>query len=141
MVLHHLKKGQNGVTLIEFATILLLLLTILLGIMEAGRAIMNYHTLYEAVSEGARYAAVNGSSSGSPPGPRSISEVDPLIKQKVVDAAVGLQLSTSDVQVSWTPDNRPGSAVSVSATYLYVSFAPGWPNFSLNSLSNVTVLR
>jgi Flp pilus assembly protein TadG len=141
MILHHPKNRPDGATLIEFATILLLLLTILLGIMEAGRVVMNYHTLYEAVSEGARFASVNGSTSGPPPGPRSIAEVDPLIKQKVVDAAVGLQLSTSDVQISWTPDNRSGSTVSVSASYLYVPFALGWSSFSLNSLSNVTVLR
>lgn len=139
--MRHPKPHLLGIALIEFAAILLLLLTILLGIMEAGRIIMNYHTLYQAVSEGARFASVNGSSSSVPPGPRSTAEVDPLIKQRVVDSAVGLQLTLSNVQVAWTPDNRPGSTVSVSAGYLYVPFALGWTSFSLSSHSNVVILR
>ena len=137
----HPKPLPSGVTLIEFAAILLLLLTILLGIMEAGRAIMNYHTLYQAVSEGARYASVNGSTSSAPPGPRPTAEVDPLIKQRVIDAAVGLPLTLSNVQVTWTPDNRPGSTVTVSASYLYVPFALGWTSFSLIGRSNVVIQR
>lgn len=139
--MRHPKPLPSGVTLIEFAAILLLLLTILLGIMEAGRAIMNYHTLYQAVSEGARYASVNGSTSSAPPGPRPTAEVDPLIKQRVIDAAVGLPLTLSNVQVTWTPDNRPGSTVSVSASYLYVPFALGWTSFSLSGRSNVVIQR
>ena len=121
--------------------VLLLLLTILLSIMEAGRAVMSYHTLYQAVSEGTRFASVNGSTSGSPPGPRSTAEVDPLIKQQVINAAVGLPLTLSNVQVTWTPDNRPGSTVTVTASYLYVPFALGWTSFSLSSRSDVVILR
>lgn len=133
--------GDLGLTIVEFAVILLLLLTILLGIMDAGRAVLTYHTLYEAVSEGTRFASVNGSTSGTPPEPRTTAEVDPLIKQRVVDAAVGLQLDTSNVQINWTPDNRPGSSVSVSASYLYEPFAFGWASFSLSSDSSVVILR
>lgn len=132
---------STGIAIIEFVMVLLLLLTILLSIMEAGRAIMNYHTLYQAVSEGARFASVNGSTSGSSPGPRPTTEVDPLIKQRVIDSAVGLQLTLSNVQVTWTPDNRPGSTVSISASYLYVPFALGWTSFSLSSRSNVVIQR
>lgn len=138
---HHLKKRSSGITMIEFSMVLLLLLTILFSIIEAGRAIFSYHTLYEAVSEGARFATVNGSTSGLPPGPRSTAEVDPLIQQKVVDAAVGLQISTSDVLISWVPDNRPGNTVSVSASFSYVPFAMGWLNFSLSSSSTMVILR
>lgn len=140
-VVRHPKPLSSGVTLIEFVSILLLLLTVLLGIMEAGRAVMNYYTLYQAVSEGARFASVHGSTSGDPPGPRPTAEIDPLIKQRVVDAAVGLQLSTSNVEVTWTPDNRPGSKVGVSASYLYMPFALEWTSFTLGSQSNVVILR
>lgn len=137
----HTKRRSSGIAMIEFSIVLLLLLTILFSIMEAGRAVMNYHTLYEAVSEGARFGSVNGSTSGPPPGPRSTAEVDSLIKQKVVDAAVGLQLSTSDVEINWAPDNRPGSTVSVSASYSYEPFAIGWPAFTLNDVSIVVIQR
>lgn len=138
---HHLKKRSSGIAMIEFSMVLLLLLTILFSIMEAGRAVMNYHTLYEAVSEGARFASVNGSTSGPPPGPRSTGEVDPLIKQRVIDTAVGLQLTLPNVQVVWTPDNRPGSTVSVSTSYPYTPFAIGWPAFTLNNVSSVVIQR
>lgn len=140
--MRHLKPLPSGVTLIEFAAILLLLLlTILLGIMEVGRAVMSYHTLYQAVSEGARLASVNGSTSGSPPGPRPSAEVDPLIKQRVIDAAVELPLTLSNVQVAWTPDNRPGSTVSVSASFLYQPVTLGWTSFNLSSGSSAVILR
>lgn len=131
----------SGATIIEMAVVLLVLLMLLFSIMEAGRAVMNYHTLYQAVSEGARFASVNGASSGALPGPRLSVDVDPLVEQKVVSTAVGLALSTSQVQVSWLPNNRPGSTVMVSASYLYKPFAFGWTEFTLTSSATVVILR
>ena len=132
---------ERGIALIEMAVVLLVLLMLLFGIMEAGRAVMNYHTLYEAVSEGARFASVNGATSGALPGPRSSPDVDPLVKQRVVSTAVGMGLATADVQVGWLPDNRPGSTVTVSASYLYKPFAIGWTEFTLTSSASVVILR
>lgn len=131
----------GGVTIIELTVVLLVLLMLIFSIMEAGRAVMNYHTLYQAVSEGARLASVNGATSGPLPGPRLSADVDPLIKQTVVNTAVGMSLTTAQVQVSWVPNNRPGSSVKVSADYLYKPFAFGWTEFTLTSSATVVILR
>lgn len=131
----------RGVTVIELTVVLLVLLMLLFSIMEAGRAVMNYHTLYQAVSEGARFASVNGATSGSLPGPRLSVDVDPLIKQRVVSTATGMALTTTQVQVSWLPNNRPGSTVIVTANYLYKPFTFGWTEFTLTSSATVVILR
>jgi Flp pilus assembly protein TadG len=51
-------KERKGQSLIEFALVLPILLLVLFGITEFGRAIMTVNMLHTAAREGARYAAV-----------------------------------------------------------------------------------
>jgi Flp pilus assembly protein TadG len=50
-----LEKGQ---TLVEFAMVTLLFLTLVFGIIEFGRALWTWNTIVQATRAGARYAAV-----------------------------------------------------------------------------------
>ena len=111
---------QRGATMVEMAIILLVLLMIIFGTMELGRAVWYYNTLGHAAREGTRFASVNGSTSGTPPGPRDSTTVDPLVKARVVDAATGLGLSASNVTVAWSPNNKPGSTVTVTVSKTFV---------------------
>lgn len=52
--------SHSGVAMLEFAIILPLLLMILFGITELGRALYQQNTLYKAVSTGSRYLARAG---------------------------------------------------------------------------------
>ena len=53
-------KDKDGQSLIEFALVLPILLLVLFGITEFGRAIMVTNVLYTAAREGARQGVVSG---------------------------------------------------------------------------------
>jgi hypothetical protein len=53
--------SEQGSTLLEFALVLTVLLTVLFGIMEFSRAMYAYHFLSNAAREATRYASVRGS--------------------------------------------------------------------------------
>jgi Flp pilus assembly protein TadG len=57
--LRHAARHEAGQELVEFALILPLLLLLLLGIIEFGRAILAYNTIANAAREGARYGIVD----------------------------------------------------------------------------------
>ena len=52
------KPFQRGAALVEFAFIVILLLTIILGILEAGRALYQWNSAVDATRIGARTAAI-----------------------------------------------------------------------------------
>jgi len=54
-------REEDGATLVEFAFVVILLLTTLFGIMGFGQALYSYHFVNHAAKEGARWASVNGS--------------------------------------------------------------------------------
>ena len=83
------RKDKDGQSIIEFAMILPILLLVLFGITEFGRAIMVTNVLYTACREGARLAAV------SPVG-------DPSVRDRVLEVlnAANIEAETIDIQVS-----------------------------------------
>ena len=78
-------RNNKGSATVEFALVSVLFVTLMLGIVEFGLMIRSYHTLSNAVYEGARAAAVGGTVS--------------TIQNTVVTAAYGLNMSTSNVTV------------------------------------------
>jgi hypothetical protein len=56
---HRRVKGERGVVMVEFAFVLPLLLTLVFGIMDFGRALNYWIYQTHLSSEGARYALVN----------------------------------------------------------------------------------
>jgi Flp pilus assembly protein TadG len=56
------RRGQSGNAIIEFAMVLPMLLLVVFGITEFGRALMTTNVLTAAAREGARVAAVGGDS-------------------------------------------------------------------------------
>ena len=97
---------RRGATMVEFTLFFLLYLTIMMGLMEGGRAIWTYTTLSYAARQGARYAMVHGV--GSP-----VS--DDAIETRVEQNAIGL--GEVDVTTAWLPDNSVGSFVEVRVRY------------------------
>ena len=56
-----LRRDERGAELIEFSLISILMLMLVFGIMEFGRAIWIYGTVAHVAREGARFAIVRGS--------------------------------------------------------------------------------
>lgn len=118
-----LAREEGAQSLVELALVLPVILLIITGIFDAGRAVWQTNTLAYAAREGTRLAIVRGS--GCQPNPGCV--VYPGNTQPVVDrvraAAVGVP--NVDVRVEW--EERGGSpcyerncAVTVDASAPFV---------------------
>src|SRR5438876_778045 len=106
---------QRGAVSLESGLAFLAFIFVVYGVMEFGRMVASYNILAGATREGARYATVHGSSSGS-----AATSTD--IQTKVRSWALGLDSSSVLVTTTWTPGNGPGSVVKVQASYAILPF-------------------
>jgi Flp pilus assembly protein TadG len=109
------KRRQRGAMTLEFTLSFLLFFTVVYGIMEFGRIVASYNILAGATREGARYAIVHGSASGSV---ASASDIQDIVRHW----SIGLDKSSVAVTTTWTPGNTPGSNVRVQAQYTVLPF-------------------
>ena len=77
------KRSNRGNSVIEFALILPILLMVLFGITEFGRAFMTSNVLYTACREGARLAVVTG-----PDVPAVIARVEDVLDAAKITATL-----------------------------------------------------
>lgn len=113
-------EQRRGSAIIEFAVILPVFVLLVMGMIEAGRAIMIKQIAVDASREGARWAA------------------RPIGSQSIISATVGAYLQNAGIDpnvatITMTPDgssNIPeGSAVTVTVTIPYNSVK--WPGPAL----------
>lgn len=109
------KHSQRGTVVVEFGLAFLVFLAAIYGIMEFGRIVASYNILSGAAREGARYAVVHGSASGSP---ASASDIQTVVR----NWAIGLDANSVAVTTTWNPGNGPGGKVNVQATYTVTPF-------------------
>lgn len=62
---HRIRSRRRGVEIVEFALILPIILAVLMAIVEGGWMIKNQLTLANATRDGARFAALGGTSSAT----------------------------------------------------------------------------
>ena len=91
------RRHQAGQTTLEFAMVGSVLLLIMFAVMQMGTLLFTYNTIADAARESARYAIVHSPTSAHPAATSQIQQV-------AIDAAGGLNLTTSNVAVSWPPD-------------------------------------
>jgi Flp pilus assembly protein TadG len=130
------RDNQRGSTLVEAALVTIPFFTLILGIIACGYLVFTYDSLAFAAQQGARWASVRGSASGTPATVASV--------QAFVDGQVpGLVPASLIVQTTWSPDNKPGSTVTVRVTYTAVPLSTlSLPNtLTLSSSSSTTVSR
>ncbi|HXW54805.1 MAG TPA: TadE/TadG family type IV pilus assembly protein [Candidatus Cybelea sp.] len=120
---------ERGGVAVEFAFILIVLMTIVLGIMDFGRALYAYHFVSHAAKSAARWAAVNGatcgapsstcdscdnSCNGTPPmnnGPASAGDIESYVTSL---APPGINTSALTTTANWT-SNADSPAVCTQA--------------------------
>jgi Flp pilus assembly protein TadG len=131
MIRRFLAADRANVT-IEFGLCGLAFLTMLFGVVEFGRLMFTYHELAEASRIGARYAIVHGSSSGAPASKSDIANA--------TAAATSLVTST-EVTVTFSPDNNPGSEVTVAIAlpFKYLTGLISSSQFTLNSHATMVI--
>jgi Flp pilus assembly protein TadG len=107
-----LLKGKRwGQTLVEFALTAMVLLLIIMGIFDFGRAIYEQHTIADAAREGARYAII-------------ATHTDAGIRQRVRDMAPGTQMTDADIQIDPVGARAGGAAVTVSISHQFDPITP-----------------
>lgn len=115
-------RDDRGQSLVEFALILPVLLILLVGMFDLGRAVLLSETLNSAVREGTRYAIVHGALSSAPLGPATLTtppDADNAATALVRAHATGIN-STLTIVMSWPDGNAArGSEVTITATAPY----------------------
>ena len=122
------KRAERGQSMVEFALVLPLLVVLLLGILDFGRAIFMYNSLSQAARDIARVTSVHR---GEPLG--SSSETDEVVDGHMDTIPDMLAPTYACVDIELMPaDCRPGNSVEVTVEALYV---PVTPLLSLSSLN------
>lgn len=100
--------------MIELAFCLLAFFMLTIGAIEFGWGVYAYNFCSYAAQDAARWASVHGSQSSSP---ATLSTVTSFVQSE----AVGLDPSLLSVSADWSPNNNPGSNVTITVSY---SFSP-----------------
>jgi Flp pilus assembly protein TadG len=108
----------------EFAIVLPVLVLLLFGILDMGKAVYAYSYVSYSAREATRWAAVRGQTSKTP---ASSSDVQAFI----VGETQGLDTKQLTVTTSWSPDNKPGSVVTVQVQYSLPLSVPLLPTTTL----------
>ena len=143
-----LLRGDRAQALVETALVLPLLLLLIVGLFDVGRAIWLSNTLATAVREGTRYGIVHGALSASPTGPGAASytppDTDTTITAQVRNYASGVPNNLT-VLSTWPDGNaNRGSRIVVSATFPFTPilsqvFLGGGLGITLRSSSTLVI--
>ena len=121
--------------MVEFALVAPLLFLMLFGVLEGGWLLFHNHQVSNAAREGARFAVVNGSMSGT------LADNDAV--RNAIEERVSLS-NPGSLQVVLDPDDpamEPGSTLTVEVDYTHqtlVGFV--FPNASMNLSSSSTMM-
>jgi Flp pilus assembly protein TadG len=131
---------RRGQSLVEFAIGLLVLLLLVFGVMDLGRAVFAYNSISHCAREGTRYAVVHGAESPTPIGPADNDQtLESLLRAKY---AVGLDASRLTFGSHWAGSNNiPGSTVTVTVRYNFQSAILFALPLSLQSRSSGTIVN
>lgn len=121
-----MNKHQKGTTAVEFAIVVALFLTVLLGILDFGRILFTWNAVGEATRWGARQAVVCGHGSTSVLGKMQ------TILPTLTSANVSVQWYDTSGAVSTSCDATSCGGVAVSVTGMTVApYSPAtWIGFS-----------
>ncbi len=114
-LLRRFRDDDGGAAMVELAIVTaVILIPMVFGVIEFGRAVWVKTTLTTAAREGVRYAIVRGTDSGMPADSAAVAN---YVKGKT-------QLTGIKVSPTWNPNKNPFSTVQVQVTYNYVPIVP-----------------
>ena len=143
------RNGEEGSALVEFAVASVVILTILFGIIDVGRALYAYDWVSDAARRGTRYAMVRGTSSCN--GTPQLADCNagvPQIKSYIESNAFGIDQSNLTVLSQCWPASHAflpppctaGKSVQVTVTYRFSFLSPFAPQtWTMRSTSMRTV--
>jgi hypothetical protein len=110
-------RAETGSGVIELALVLPLIALLVMGIIDLGRGAWTRHSLEDAVSDVVRYASFSGSSTPQPSTEKSLEAWIESRRPHFDPDALNLV-------ANWSPDNQPGSEVTVVLTYDFDPLIP-----------------
>lgn len=151
------RDGERGSTLVEFALVLILFMTMLLGIAGFGHALYAYHYVSSAARQATRWAIVNGAdcaSDSSCTAPAAESDVQNFVQNitpqginwsQVTVTTCGMagdaECADSTLAACKATVNDPGCIVQVQVSYNFQFIFPLLPanTLKLSSTSEMTI--
>lgn len=134
--LRRLGRDDRGAAAVEAAIVLPILFTLTIGGIEIGRALSVQAAIRHAVQETARFGTVHGFASGA-----AATTAD---LEAMAAGLADLPPATTTIAAAFTPDNRPGSEVTVSIDHAYTPLTGAvfdLSGFTLSSTATLTVIR
>ncbi|NOH79638.1 pilus assembly protein [Vibrio sp. RE86] len=122
---------QKGLTIVEFTIVAVFFMFMIFAIIEGSRYVYSNGALSHVAREGARYAAVRGSQATIDTARASDA---PATSTSVANyVASRSPLNGVTTSVVWTPNNTPGSQVTVTVSYTFNSFITLFNSVTLTS--------
>jgi Flp pilus assembly protein TadG len=149
------RSALRGSTLTEFAFLLPLLLTVMFGVIDFGRALYTYHFVSHAAREASRWASVRGNQcdAGLPGCKADQTKVQDYVASIVppgIDATPSsLSVTAAWIQPPWNPTScagdthNAGCAVQVQVSYNFKFILPFLPKstYAMQSTSEMIISR
>jgi Flp pilus assembly protein TadG len=130
-----LVADRRGGVAIEFAFIIPIAILLTIGAVEVARAVSVQASINQAAKETVRFASVRGTASGA-------AATEAQLEAMAVQLANLADASTS-AAVTWSPDNSPGSVVTMDmqTTFSPVALPFGPSSYTFTSTASMTIVR
>lgn len=115
----HRRQARRGAHLVECAVVYPVVFTLLFGLLIGGLGVFRYQEVASLAREGARYASVHGDEYQSVTG-YSAATGDDVYTKAIKPKVVILDPNHLHYNVTWSPDNKQGSTVTVQLSYDWV---------------------
>jgi len=139
---------ERGASLPETALVIAIVLTLMFGIIDFGRALYTYGFVAQLARQGARWAIVRGSQCtklDNCPAQGGSTDIQPYV-QSLSEGATNASLITANLQWpscpnSATGSNAPGCTAEVTVTYPFSFVLPYLPKaqITMSSTSEMVV--
>jgi Flp pilus assembly protein TadG len=131
-------RRPRGALILECAFVYPITFLLILGLLIGGMGVFRYQEVASLACEASRYASLHGASYQQATGKAAATASD-VYNQAVLPKAVALDPSQLTCNVNWSPDNKPGSTVTVTISYHWVPEA-FLPSMNLSSTSTEAVI-
>lgn len=132
------KSRRRGALILECALVYPITFLLVFGVIIGGLGVFRYQEVSFLAREATRYASVHGAMYQQNTGKPAAKPSD-VYNNAILPKVVALELSQLTYTVTWSPDNNPGSTVTVKVTYHWVPEA-FLPSMDLSSTSTVVMI-
>jgi Flp pilus assembly protein TadG len=112
-------RRRRGAAIVEFSITFPVLLLLTLGTTIVSLGVSQFQLVATLAREGARYASVRGTEYQTQTG-RNAATASDVYNLGILPKATGMAPGNLTYSVAWSPNNQPGSTVTVTVNYEWV---------------------